>query len=121
MVGNREQRQFVLEACEKYKIMPTTEGGLDLKLNLTHAIDGYSGNEHSLPIVPLYKDVVQLYAKSGIAYTPTLLVAYGGPWAENYFYETTEVTNDAKLKHFVPENILENRTQRQAVVPVRGV
>ena len=113
MVGNREQRQFVLEACEKYKIMPTTEGGLDLKLNLTHAIDGYSGNEHALPIVPLYKDVVELFAKSGIAYTPTLLVAYGGPWAENYFYETTEVTNDAKLKHFVPENILENRTQRR--------
>jgi Tol biopolymer transport system component/imidazolonepropionase-like amidohydrolase len=113
MVGNREQRQFVLEACEKYKIMPTTEGGLDLKLNLTHAIDGYSGNEHSLPIVPLYKDVIELFAKSGIAYTPTLLVAYGGPWAENYFYETTEVTNDEKLKHFVPENILENRTQRR--------
>jgi imidazolonepropionase-like amidohydrolase len=113
MVGNREQRHFVLEACEKYKIMPTTEGGLDLKLNLTHAIDGYSGNEHSLPIVPLYKDVIQLYAKSGIAYTPTLLVAYGGPWAENYFYETTEVANDEKLAHFVPENILENRTQRR--------
>jgi Tol biopolymer transport system component/imidazolonepropionase-like amidohydrolase len=113
MVGNREQRQFVLEACEKYKIMPTTEGGLDLKLNLTHAIDGYSGNEHSLPIVPLYKDVIEVFAKSGIAYTPTLLVAYGGPWAENYFYETTEVTNDDKLKHFVPENILENRTQRR--------
>ena len=113
MVGNREQRHFVLEACEKYQIMPTTEGGLDLKLNLTHAIDGYSGNEHSLPIVPLYKDVVEVYAKSGIAYTPTLLVAYGGPWAENYFYETTEVTNDEKLKHFVPENILENRTQRR--------
>jgi Tol biopolymer transport system component/imidazolonepropionase-like amidohydrolase len=113
MVGNREQRHFVLEACEKYKIMPTTEGGLDLKLNVTHAIDGYSGNEHSLPIVPLYKDVVQVFAKSGIAYTPTLIVAYGGPWAENYFYETTEVTNDEKLKHFVPENILENRTQRR--------
>jgi imidazolonepropionase-like amidohydrolase len=113
MVGNREQRQYVIQASEKYKIMPTTEGGLDLKLNLTHAIDGYSGNEHSLPIVPLYKDVVEVFAKSGIAYTPTLIVAYGGPWAENYFYETTEVTNDEKLKHFVPENILENRTQRR--------
>jgi imidazolonepropionase-like amidohydrolase len=113
MVGNREQRQFVLEACEKYKVMPTTEGGLDLKLNLTHAIDGYSGNEHSLPSFPCIKDVIQLFAKSGIAYTPTLLVAYGGPWAENYFYETTEVTSDEKLKHFVPENILENKTQRR--------
>ena len=113
MVGNRQQRQFVLDASRKFRIMPTTEGGLDLKLNLTHAIDGYSGNEHSLPIVPLYKDVVQVYAKSGIAYTPTLLVAYGGPWAENYFYETTEVSTDRKLNRFVPENILENRTQRR--------
>ncbi len=113
MVGNRQQRQFVLDASRKFGIMPTTEGGLDLKLNLTHAIDGYSGNEHSLPIVPLYKDVVQVYAKSGIAYTPTLLVAYGGPWAENYFYETTEVSTDRKLNRFVPENILENRTQRR--------
>ena len=67
--------------------MPTLEGGLDLKLNLTQILDGYAGLEHTLPIMPLYKDVVQLVAQSGIVYTPTLLVQYGGPWAENYFYE----------------------------------
>ena len=46
MIGNRRQRQWMIDACQKNEIMPTTEGGLDLKLNLTHALDGFSGNEH---------------------------------------------------------------------------
>ncbi len=82
MIGNRRQRQWMIEACRKNQVMPTTEGGLDLKLNLTHALDGFSGNEHSLPVVPLFGDVVELFARTGISYTPTLLVAYGGPFGE---------------------------------------
>jgi len=113
MVGNRKQRQWVVEACKEWKIMPTTEGGLDLKLNLTHAIDGMNGNEHALPIVPLYKDVAELFARTQIHYTPTLLVAYGGPWAENYFYETTEVHGDPKLRRFIPHNELDDKTKRR--------
>ncbi len=113
MVGNRKQRQWMVQACRENGIMPTTEGGLDVKLNLTHAIDGFAGNEHSLPLVPLYKDVVEVYSKSGIFYTPTLLVAYGGPWAENYFYETTNVYRDTKLRRFIPRDILESRAKRR--------
>lgn len=113
MVGNREQRQWMVEACKALGIMPTTEGGLDMKLDLTHMIDGFSGNEHSLPIVPLYNDVVQLVAQSGVFYTPTLIVAYGGPWAENYFYETTDVHGDPKLNRFVPHEVLDARAKRR--------
>src|SRR5260370_14017554 len=76
-----------------------------------HAIDGKSGNEHALPILPLYAGVVNTFVKSGITYTPTLLVAYGGPWAENYFYQTTEVHDDAKLERFFPHNVLHTKTQ----------
>jgi hypothetical protein len=112
-VGNRKQREWVVEACKQNQIMPTTEGALDLKLDLTHAIDGFSGNEHALPIVPLYKDVVEVFAKSGVSYTPTLLVAYGGPWAENYFYETTEVHHDEKLRRFLPHNVLDEKSLRR--------
>jgi len=113
MVGNRKQREWMVMACKENGIMPTTEGGLDLKLDLTHALDGFSGNEHSLPIVPLYKDVVDIFARSGISYTPTLLVAYGGPWAENYFYESTAVHDDAKLRRFIPHDILDERAKRR--------
>ncbi|MBZ5603920.1 MAG: amidohydrolase family protein [Acidobacteriia bacterium] len=113
MVGNRKQREWMVMACKENGIMPTTEGGLDLKLDLTHALDGFAGNEHALPIVPLYKDVVEIFARSGISYTPTLLVAYGGPWAENYFYETTKVHDDAKLRRFIPHDILDERAKRR--------
>jgi hypothetical protein len=113
MVGNRRQRQWVVQACKELGLMPTTEGGLDLKLDFTHALDGFEGNEHSLPIVPLYKDVIEIFARSGIFYTPTLLVAYGGPWAENYFYETTVVHDNEKLRRFIPHDILDSRAKRR--------
>ncbi len=113
MVGSRKQREWMVMACKELGIMPTTEGGLDLKLDLTHALDGFEGNEHALPIVPLYKDVVEIFARSGIFYTPTLLVAYGGPWAENFFYETTAVHDDAKMRRFIPHDILDTRAKRR--------
>ncbi|HEX4935600.1 MAG TPA: hypothetical protein VFV33_20610, partial [Gemmatimonadaceae bacterium] len=78
MVGHRKQRQWVVNASHELKLMPTTEGGRDMKLDVTHAIDGMHGNEHTLPVFPLYKDVVELYARTKTAYTPTLLVNYGG-------------------------------------------
>jgi hypothetical protein len=112
-VGNRKQRQFVAMAAKELEMMPTTEGALDLKLDLTHALDGFTGNEHSLPIAPLYRDVVEVFAQSGIGYTPTLLVNYGGPFAENFFYETTEVHDDPKLRHFTPHPLIDSKTRRR--------
>ncbi|HTG32238.1 MAG TPA: amidohydrolase family protein [Thermoanaerobaculia bacterium] len=113
-VGDRQLRQWIIQASKEKSLMPTTEGAMDLKLNLTHALDGFSGNEHALPVVPLYKDVVELFAKSGIYYTPTLVLSYGGPLGENFFYESTDVRADPKLKHFVPPQILDSRTLRRS-------
>jgi hypothetical protein len=59
LVGNRKQRQYMVQAAKELEMMPTTEGALDLKLNLTQVIDGFHGNEHTLPVTPLYKDVLQ--------------------------------------------------------------
>ncbi len=113
VAGNRKQREFVVMAAKELELTVTTEGALDLKLDMTHALDGMGGNEHSLPIVPLYKDVVQLFAQSKTSYTPTLLVLYGGPWAENLYYETTEVHDDAKLNRFTPHNSIDDKTKRR--------
>ena len=113
IVGNRKQRQFMVQAAKELEMMPTTEGGLDLKLNLTHVIDGFHGNEHTLPITPLYKDVLQIFAQSGIAETPTLIVNYGGPFGEDYWYEYSEVHDNAKLNHFTPHRILDEKTKRR--------
>jgi len=111
--GNRQQRQWIIQAAKEQKIMPTTEGALDQRYDMTMAIDGYPGQEHSLPITPLYKDAVALFAQSGITYTPTLIVAYGGPWAENYWYEHMPVYGDAKLQRFTPYEELAEKSRRR--------
>ena len=111
--GNREVRQWVIQAANELKLMPTTEGGLDVKMNMTEAIDGYSGHEHTIPTYPLQPDVIRLLAESGIAYTPTIIVAYGSPWAENYWYEKMDLLNDAKLQLFTPWSDLEGKILRR--------
>jgi Tol biopolymer transport system component len=113
LTGNRRQRQLIINAARNQKIMPTTEGGLDYKLNMTNLIDGYPGHEHSIPIFPLYKDVTGTIAKSNMIVTPTLLVAYGGPWAENYFYETEKPYNDKKLAYLTPYAELAAKSRRR--------
>lgn len=112
ITGNRKRRQHIIEASKEVGIMPTTEGGLDAKLNLTHMIDGFAGNEHNIPIIPLYKDVQQLAAQTGIGYTPTLLVTYGGPWGENYFFTNMNPHDDEKVNRFMPHSIIDQRTKR---------
>lgn len=113
VVGDRKVRQWVVMATRQHGITPTTEGALDMKLDLSQIIDGYSGNEHALPIQPLYNDVVQLLARTKTYYTPTLLVAYGAPWSENYFYQTTDVHGDAKLRRFVPHELIDVLAKRR--------
>lgn len=113
LTGNRQHRQWIIQACKEQQLMPTTEGGLDFKLNMTNLIDGYPGHEHSLPIYPLYKDVVTAVAEAKMTYTPTLLVAYGGPWAENYYYATENVNGDPKLNHFSSKAELDAKSRRR--------
>ena len=111
--GNREQRQWIIQAARELEIMPTTEGGLDFEENLTMAQDGYSGTEHNLPGMPHFDDVVQLVAQSGMATTPTMLVTYGGPWAENYFYSTEDAFENERLRRFTPFEDVMQRTLRR--------
>jgi Tol biopolymer transport system component len=114
LVGNRQHRQWIIMAAKEQGLKPTTEGGLDFKLNLTQIIDGYPGHEHAFPIYPLYKDFTKLVAESGTTYTPTLLVSYGGPFAENYYYATENVNGDEKLNTFTPKGELDSKSRRRS-------
>ncbi len=120
MSGNRQQRQWLIMAAKELELMPTTEGGLDFPLNLTHAIDGYSGLEHSLPITPIYEDVVELFVEAGITHSPTLLVSYGGPFGENYYYATERVHDDEKLRRFTPHAEIDAKSRRRGNNPGPG-
>ena len=113
VAGDRIVRQWIIEASREYGITPTIEGSLDLKLNLTQIADGYTGQEHSFPIMPLHKDVVQFVARTKTFYTPTILVAYGAPWSENYWFETENTVGDAKLNKWIPNELLDTMIRRR--------
>ncbi len=113
ILGTRKVRQWLIDACRQQGILPTTEGGLNIKLNITNLIDGYPGHEHSLPIYPIYNDLNYVIAKSQMAVTPTLLVSYGGPWAEEYYYSTENVFGDKKLSYFTPFDELAAKSRRR--------
>ncbi len=113
VAGDRIVRQWVAAACKEFRITPTTEGALDMKLDLSQMIDGFSGNEHALPIQPIYKDVAEFVAQTKTYYTPTTLVAYGAPWSENYFFENTDVVGNKKLARFIPQELLMTMLRRR--------
>lgn len=113
VAGDRIVRQWILEAGREYGITATIEGSLDMKLNLTQMADGYSGQEHSFPMQPLYRDVVEFVARTKTFYTPTILVAYGAPWSENYWFENEDVVNDEKLRKWVPWELLDGMVRRR--------
>jgi len=113
LAGNRQQRQWVIMAAKEQGIMPTTEAGLRLGYDITMIIDGYPGQEHSWPIYPVFNDLITLTAESQITYTPTLLVAFGGPFSENYFYLHDNPHDDIKLRRFTPHSAVDQRTRRR--------
>jgi len=112
-VGNRKHRQWIIEASHEQQLMPTTEGALDIRLNYTQLIDGYPGHEHNIPITDVYNDFIQTAAFTKMAITPTMLVAYGGPWGEEYFYSRENPYDDEKLATFTPWDVLASSTRRR--------
>jgi imidazolonepropionase-like amidohydrolase len=108
MVGDRKVRQWVIMAAKELGLTPTTEGGSNFTMNLTLMQDGYAGLEHSLPISPFFNDVVKLGAVSGITYTPTLIVSYGGPIGrQHYLTNGMNVDEEQRLRRFTPHDELD--------------
>ncbi|MDX1394248.1 MAG: amidohydrolase family protein [Gemmatimonadota bacterium] len=107
LAGDRKVRQWVITAAREQGLTPTTEGGSNFTMNLTLMMDGYAGLEHSLPISPFYKDVVELGRFSGLTYTPTFVVAYGGPSGLQYYLTHTDVDQVDRLRFFTPHDELD--------------
>ncbi|HMA23823.1 MAG TPA: amidohydrolase family protein [Gemmatimonadaceae bacterium] len=115
MTGNRQQREWVIMAAKELGLMPTTEGGLDFKLDITHGLDGYPGVEHTLPITPKFDDVFEWYKGTQLTNSPTLIVEYGGPFGEGWFYQSEDLLHDAKLKHFTHPVDFDTKVRRRGV------
>lgn len=113
----RDQRQQILEAAREEHMMVVPEGGSLLEHNLTMVVDGHTGIEHGLPVAEIYDDVVSLWSGTKVGYTPTLGVAYGGLWGENFWYVETDVWDDRRLNAFVPREVIDPGARRRVHVP----
>jgi len=109
--GNRRVRQWIVMAARELGLQPTTEGALSMKLDMTDIIDGYAGNEHALTAVPLYADMVNLVAKSGVEWTATLQITNGGPEGQDYFIVRDHPADDPKLNRFAPRFVVDMKTR----------
>ncbi|MEO8277014.1 MAG: amidohydrolase family protein [Thermoanaerobaculia bacterium] len=107
----RKERIWLAEAARQEHMLLTAEGGGELFTDLTMAADGFTAFEHSLP-VELGDDVVRFLAATQTVYTPTLLVSYGGPWGELYYWQTRNAHDDPKLNRFVPHFAIDNWGRR---------
>jgi Tol biopolymer transport system component len=110
--GNRRQRQWVIEASRALHLHTTTEGALDMKLDMTQIQDGFPGNEHAFSAAPIADDIVQLFARAGTSYTPTLQIGNGGPPGQSYYYASDSPVDDQKLRHFLPGFFLDHKMER---------
>lgn len=113
----RNQRQQVIEAARQLGMMVVPEGGSLFQHNMTMIVDGHTTIEHSIPLANLYDDVHQLWRQTQVAYNPTLVVAYGGSYGENYWYQESEVWDHPILTRYVPRRTLDARARRPGTAP----
>lgn len=113
----RNQHQQINLAARELGMLVVEEGGSTFFLDLPMVLDGATGIEHNLPIAPLYKDVVQLMAGTDVRNTPTLVVSYGGPSGERWWYARDQVWEDQKLNKFFPRETLDAMAIRREVAP----
>lgn len=113
----RDQRQQVLQAARELGMMVVPEGGSTFYHNMTQVIDGHTSIEHNVPVAPLYRDILEMWRNTTVGYTPTLVVNYGGPSGEYWWYENTDVWTKNRLLNFYPRPSLDARSRRPTKVP----
>ncbi len=113
----RNQRQQVIQAAREQGILVMPEGGSFFNHNLSMVADGHTGVEHNLPVVPLYRDVVQFWASTKAHNTPTLVVNYGSVTGEYYWYQHTNVWEKERLLSFTPRGVVDSRSRHRTMLP----
>jgi Tol biopolymer transport system component len=106
-IGSRRERQWIAMAAAEQQLMPTSEGAVDMKLGLTQVLDGFAGNEHAFGVFPLYRDVIELMARSGTSSVLTLMISHGGPPAGADFIARDRALADPAIARWFPANARE--------------
>jgi imidazolonepropionase-like amidohydrolase len=113
----RDQRQMIIQAARELGMEVVPEGGSFFFHNLSMIMDGHTTIEHNMPVATLHQDVLQLWKNAGTAYTPTLIVSYGGVSGEFYWYQHTNVWENEKLLRFTPRAVIDTRSRHRTMLP----
>ncbi|MBL8266674.1 amidohydrolase family protein [Steroidobacter sp.] len=106
LAGNRSQRRMFLTEANRLGMRVTSESARNFKWDLTMVLDGAEGQEHPIPHAPLYKDVVEVYARSGIVYTPVLAMTPATYSPLNRWTLEFKPENHPRVVRFVSPNIV---------------
>jgi imidazolonepropionase-like amidohydrolase len=113
----REQRQMVVAAAQAENMEVVPEGGSLFTLDMSLVQDGNSTVEHNVPLDRFYADVVSLWSQTTVGYTPTLVVAYGGPAGDPYWRAHSDVWRHPLLTRHAPPALLAAQNARREIAP----
>jgi imidazolonepropionase-like amidohydrolase len=113
----REQRQMVVAAAQAEGMEVVPEGGSLFTLDMSLVQDGNSTVEHNVPLEHFYADVVDLWSQTTVGYTPTLVVAYGGPAGDPYWRAHSDVWRHPLLARHAPPALLAAQNARREIAP----
>ena len=113
----REQRQMVVAAAQAENMLVVPEGGSLFNMDMSLIQDGNATVEHNVPGSVFYDDVLQMWSQTKVNYTPTLVVAYGGPGGDPYWRARMDVWRHPLLTRHVPPGILAATSARRELAP----
>ena len=91
-------------------MIPTSHNQGGIRQGLTLALDGYPELDHGLGATPIYQDLVQLFAKSGIVFSNSNDFQF-----RRYFSATFAQDTKDKLKRFAYPNAFESMLSREQI------
>ncbi|KAH7094192.1 hypothetical protein BKA62DRAFT_644774 [Auriculariales sp. MPI-PUGE-AT-0066] len=110
----RASRQRLLLEGRNQSLICVPEGGMNFHWMLTYIIDGMTSVEHAMVPSLVYDDVLTLWAFSGTATTPTMIVGYAGAFGEEFVWASRNVAEDEKIRRFIPHAQLEQHVESTA-------
>ena len=113
----RNQRQQVVAAAIAENIQVVAEGASLFAQDMALIADGNTALEHNIPQMALYEDVISFFSQTKVAYTPTLVVTYGGLAGDPYWRSHTDVWRHPILSKHVPPHILQPNNVRRTQAP----
>lgn len=113
----RDQRQQVIAAGMAENIEVVAEGGSLFHMDMGLVQDGITSIEHNMPQEHFYEDVLTLYSESDAAYTPTLVVAFGGMRGDTFWRQETDVWRHPILSAHAPPRYLQASSVRGERAP----